>query len=635
MMSTPHHLSDRYELGETLGFGGMSEVHYARDLLLNRDVAVKVLRADLARDPSFYLRFRREAQNAAKLNHPTIVQVFDTGEAETDEGPLPFIVMEYVDGETLRDVLRRNGPVAPRQAMTWMADVAAAMDFSHRNGIVHRDMKPANVMIDSSGAVKVMDFGIARAMNDSTSTMTQTSAVMGTAQYLSPEQARGIKVDPRSDIYSMGCVLFELLTGEPPFTGDSPVAVAHQHVHEDPRWPSAVRPDIPPELDSIVMKAMSKNKENRYQSAAELRSDLIKVLAGGKPSAPLLMSEEDRTAWLDTGSGPRRALRADTGGQPAAGKDDDTPTRRRPPWLIAGAVAAVVLLFVGLLVWWSPWSSGSARKVAVPAVAGLSAADARSTLEKAGFEVKQLDESSETVDAGKATRSAPGENVPTPEGSTVTLFISSGRERQRIPDVRNKAQADATSELQNAGFTNIKVQQVDSVSVEVGDVVDTNPAVGTDTPVRDPLIIRISTGPKDVTVPNLVGQFESAARAQLAQLGLKVTVVEGDSDLPQGQVVSSSPTAGDSIKQGATVQLTISRGNMIVVPDLTGQTADQAFATLQRSGWNGALNQTPRNVPLGSPDDGKILSQSPGDGSKLAKNGAINVVVGRASLLPG
>ena len=300
-MTTPPHLSDRYELGETLGFGGMSEVHYARDLLLNRDVAIKVLRADLARDPTFYLRFRREAQNAAKLNHPTIVQVFDTGEAETDEGPLPFIVMEFVDGDTLRDILRATGPVAPRQAMTWMADVAAAMDFSHSNGIVHRDMKPANVMIDTAGAVKVMDFGIARAMSDATSTMTQTSAVMGTAQYLSPEQARGIKVDPRSDIYSMGCVLFELLTGEPPFTGDSPVAVAHQHVHEDPPRPSSLRQEISPALDSVVLKAMSKNPANRYQSAGDFRSDLIKVLAGGKPSAPMLLTDEDRTEFIDTG----------------------------------------------------------------------------------------------------------------------------------------------------------------------------------------------------------------------------------------------------------------------------------------------------------------------------------------------
>ncbi|MGV9671543.1 Stk1 family PASTA domain-containing Ser/Thr kinase [Gordonia sp. NPDC003504] len=636
MMSTPHHLSDRYELGETLGFGGMSEVHYARDLLLNRDVAIKVLRADLARDPSFYLRFRREAQNAAKLNHPTIVQVFDTGEAETEDGPLPFIVMEYVDGETLRDVLRRNGPVAPRQAMTWMADVAAAMDFSHRNGIVHRDMKPANVMIDSSGAVKVMDFGIARAINDSTSTMTQTSAVMGTAQYLSPEQARGIKVDPRSDIYSMGCVLFELLTGEPPFTGDSPVAVAHQHVHEDPRWPSEVRPEIPPELDSIVMKAMSKNKDNRYQSAAELRSDLIKVLAGGKPSAPLLMSEDDRNSLLD--SGPRRALRADSGRVPVAGKHsaDDPPSRRRSPWLIGGSVAAVAVLVLGLLLWWAPWASDSdAQKVAVPAVSGLSAADARTALERAGFTVNQVDESSETVDAGSATRSVPGANVPTAEGSTVQLFISSGRQRQRVPDVRNKSEAEAVAMLKDDGFTNVRVDKVDSRTIAEGRVVDTNPAIGTDAPIRDPLVVRVSTGPKEVTVPSLVGQFESAARSELEQLGLEVAVVEGDSELPQGQVINASPTSGTTVEQGSTVQLTISRGNMIVVPNLSGQTVDQARSTLQRAGWNGTLTQTTRNVALGSSDDGKVLSQSPGDGAKLLKNGSVSVVVGRASLLPG
>lgn len=637
MMSTPHHLSDRYELGETLGFGGMSEVHFARDLLLNRDVAVKVLRADLARDPSFYLRFRREAQNAAKLNHPTIVQVFDTGEAETDAGPLPFIVMEYVDGETLRDVLRRNGgPVAPRQAMTWMADVAAAMDFSHRNGIVHRDMKPANVMIDSSGAVKVMDFGIARAMNDSTSTMTQTSAVMGTAQYLSPEQARGIKVDPRSDIYSMGCVLFELITGEPPFTGDSPVAVAHQHVHEDPPWPSEVNPDISPELDSIVMKAMSKNKENRYQSAAELRSDLIKVLAGGKPSAPLLMSEEDRSALLD--SGPRRALRPDSGRHAASAQksaDADSPIRPRPPWLVAASVGTVLVLLVGLLVWWAPWSGdSSAQTVAIPAVSGLSASDARNTLEKAGFKVKTLNEPSEMVAAGKATRSAPGEGVPTPDGSTVTLFISSGRERARVPDVRNKTPDDAETALRSAGFTNIKVDQVDSADVDRGKVVNTNPAIGTDSPIRDVLTLQVSSGPKDVTVPNVVGENESDATAQLKQLGLQVAVVPGDSDLPQGQIVNASPPVGATIKQGSVIQLTVSRGNMVVIPDLTGQTADQARAALVRSGWNGSLSQTQRNVGLGSPDDGRVLSQSPAVGTKLLKNAGVSIVVGRASLLP-
>src|SRR3712207_3324277 len=273
-MTTPQHLSDRYELGEILGFGGMSEVHLARDLRLHRDVAIKVLRADLARDPSFYLRFRREAQNAAALNHPAIVAVYDTGETASEYGLLPYIVMEFVDGRTLRDIVKTEGPMDEQRAMETMADVCAALDFSHRNGIIHRDVKPANVMINNAGAVKVMDFGIARALSDGQG-VTQTAAVIGTAQYLSPEQARGEMVDARSDVYAAGCVLYELITGDPPFTGDSPVAVAYQHVREDPTPPSHQNPHVLPALAAVVLKAMSKNPANRYQSAAEMRSDQI------------------------------------------------------------------------------------------------------------------------------------------------------------------------------------------------------------------------------------------------------------------------------------------------------------------------------------------------------------------------
>lgn len=639
MMSTPHHLSDRYELGETLGFGGMSEVHYARDLLLHRDVAVKVLRADLARDPTFYLRFRREAQNAAKLNHPTIVQVFDTGEAETDDGPLPFIVMEYVDGDTLRDILRSNGPVAPRQAMTWMADVAAAMDFSHRNGIVHRDMKPANVMIDKSGAVKVMDFGIARAMSDTSATMTQTSAVMGTAQYLSPEQARGIKVDPRSDIYSMGCVLFELLTGEPPFTGDSPVAVAHQHVHEDPPWPSHVKPEIPRELDSVVLKAMSKNKENRYQSAGDLRADLIKVLAGGKPSAPLLLSDAERTEFIDTG--PRKAMRAEAaGGGSHRREDDDTgpqAVRRRSKPVMFGAVAAVVLLLVAALFFWAPWSSDdSARQVSVPDVAGLTTPDARSALEKAGFEVKELQEPSATIDVGHATRTTPGgDNVMAAEGSEVTLYISSGPPREKIPDVRGKTLPEATEMLKRRGFTDVKTVRVDSTAELKDKVVETAPMIGTEVPVTGVVELRIGNGPKLVTVPNLVGQTRQQAQVYLEQIQLRMVVVQVDSDQPAGRVVSSSPSADVEVSEGSVVQVSVSRGNLFVMPNLRGSTPAQALAELSRAGWDrSTLTRSTRNVPLGSPDDGKVIGQDPAPGSKVRKNGSISIVVGQASLLP-
>ena len=300
-MTTPQVLGERYEIGGVLGRGGMAEVHRGRDLRLGREVAVKVLRNDLARDPSSQVRFRREAQAAASLNHPAIVAVYDTGEDRTTTGATPYIVMEYVEGETLRDVLRREGRLSPERAMSLTADICAALDFSHRNGIVHRDVKPGNVMITPQGTVKVMDFGIARAVSDSAATMTSTAAVIGTAQYLSPEQARGEGVDARSDVYSAGCLLYELATGTPPFTGDSPVAVAYQHVREDPRTPSSLNPAIPPELDAILLKAMSKNPANRYQSAADMRSDLLRAVAGQQVEATPVMSDAEKTTLITHG----------------------------------------------------------------------------------------------------------------------------------------------------------------------------------------------------------------------------------------------------------------------------------------------------------------------------------------------
>lgn len=639
-MNDPHYLSERYELGETLGFGGMSEVQFARDLLLHRDVAIKVLRADLARDPMFYLRFRREAQNAAKLNHPSIVQVFDTGEAETDEGPLPFIVMEYVEGDTLRDLLRASGHIGQKQAMTWMADVAAAMDFSHRNAIVHRDMKPANVMIDHTGAVKVMDFGIARAMDDTSATMTQTSAVMGTAQYLSPEQARGIKVDPRSDIYSMGCVLFELVTGEPPFTGDSPIAVAHQHVHEDPRRPSSIRSEIAPELDSVIMMAMSKNPANRYQTAGEFRADLIKVLAGGKPAAPMLLTDEEQTALIDS---PRLAVRnetlpsrrrrapADDAVEPDG--DEGGPFRSRKV-RIGMAIAAIVILLIGLIAW-SPWK-GSEPMIAVPTVAGLTADAAQANLEQAGFTVKRVEEPSADMAQGLATRSVPGDDVPTPKGSEVTLYISSGPQRSAIPDLRGKTPQQATDALKVLGFNEVRTQDTDSTASLKGKVVRTNPRTGIPAAVNAPVILYVGTGPREVTLPDLRGQTQDEARSALSQLNLEMTPVQVDSELPAGQVVSTSPNPGSTVEVGAVIQVQISRGNMFIVPDLKGMSLDDAQKSLESAGWQpNTLNSSERGVGLASKDDGKVISQSPAAGSKLRKDASVSVVVGRASLIPG
>ena len=359
-MTTPQHLSDRYELGEILGFGGMSEVHLARDVRLHRDVAVKVLRADLARDPSFYLRFRREAQNAAALNHPAIVAVYDTGEAETAAGPLPYIVMEYVDGVTLRDIVHTEGPLPPKRAIEIIADACQALNFSHQHGIIHRDVKPANIMISTTNAVKVMDFGIARALADSGISVTQTAAVIGTAQYLSPEQARGDSVDARSDVYSLGCVLYEMLTGEPPFVGDSPVAVAYQHVREDPVPPSQRHEGISADLDAVVLKALAKNPENRYQTAAEMRADLVRVHNGEPPEAPKVLTDADRSSLLAS-THPSDSAGPHTDPLPRQELDF---TRDRGPgsvsrWVVAVAALAVLTVIVTILI--NTFGGGHAR----------------------------------------------------------------------------------------------------------------------------------------------------------------------------------------------------------------------------------------------------------------------------------
>ena len=279
-MTQPRLLGGRYELDGVVGRGGMAEVYRARDIRLDRIVAVKTLREDLARDQTFQARFRREAQSAASLNHPSIVAVYDTGEDNTGGSHVPYIVMEYVDGRTLRDLLRDDRRLLPERALEITDGVLRALDYSHRNGIVHRDIKPGNVMLTRNGQVKVMDFGIARAVSDAQATMTQTAQVIGTAQYLSPEQARGERVDARSDLYSTGCLLYELLTGRPPFLGDSPVAIAYQHVRENPIPPSRIDPEVPQWADAIVLRAMAKDPRDRYQSAAEMRQDIQRALQG-------------------------------------------------------------------------------------------------------------------------------------------------------------------------------------------------------------------------------------------------------------------------------------------------------------------------------------------------------------------
>lgn len=636
-MTTPRKLSARYDLGEILGFGGMSEVHLARDGRLDRDVAIKVLRQDLARDPTFYLRFRREAQNAAALNHPAIVAVYDTGEAETETGPLPYIVMEYVDGETLRDIVRSEGPMAPKRAMEVIADVCAALDFSHRNGIVHRDVKPANVMINRAGAVKVMDFGIARAIADSSSPMTQTAAVIGTAQYLSPEQARGEQVDARSDVYSLGCVLFEILTGEPPFTGDSPVAVAYQHVREDPRLPSSVNTEVPGALDSIILKAMSKNPANRYQSAADMRSDLIRVLGGQRPSAPVVMSDEDRTTIFggsDTGRAPDRGT-TDAPPPRATGRhaepEPDDGRRSRVKVVLAAVAAIVVVGIVGLFLW-NLGPGADPRSVTVPDVSALSPDDARTTLENAGFRVDVQQRTDPTVPEGAVIGTRPVSGTTVDENSTLVLELSTGPEQIQVPSLTGLTSDAAAAALDQAGLTlDPDVGRASSSRDQIDKVVSQEPARGSTMVQGSAVRITLGSGPRQIRVPDVVGQNIEVAQPNLAGAGFVVDRRSVDSARPAGEVVSTSPAGGGTASEGDTVSVSVSNGSQFTVPDITGQTPVQAVDTLRAAGWQGTVSDLDQvDVPtLDTGQVNRIQQQAVPEGQPLGKTARIGVSIGR------
>ena len=369
----------RYEISGLLGRGGMAEVRRAKDLRLGRTVAIKRLRVDLASDPTFQARFGREAQSAASLNHPTIVAVYDTGEELATDGSgvsLPYIVMEYVEGRTLRDILREGRKILPERALEITASVLSALDYSHRAGIIHRDIKPANVMLTPSGDVKVMDFGIARAIADSSATMTQTAAVVGTAQYLSPEQPRGEQVDARSDLYSTGCLLFELLTGRPPFIGDSPVSVAYQHVREEPMAPSMIDQEVTPAIDAITLKALAKGVDERYQSATEMRDDIERALEGRAVVAPLVDAGPETEHFLPP---PAYDSTPTTVGRPMGEEYEEEPRRRTGMWVLLALLGAA-LVIAALLVVPQLLSEDPPPEATVPNVQGMTLNQARDAL---------------------------------------------------------------------------------------------------------------------------------------------------------------------------------------------------------------------------------------------------------------
>jgi serine/threonine-protein kinase len=552
------HLGDRYEVGQVIGRGGMAEVHEGADTRLNRRVAIKILRPDLARDPQFQDRFRREAQAAAGLNHPNVVAVFDTGEQQIGEHLVPYIVMEYVDGVTLQHMLTNGPRIMPERSLEITAGILAALDYAHRHGIVHRDIKPANIMINAHGDAKVMDFGIARAMSDAVTSVTASSAVMGTAQYLSPEQAKGETVDARSDIYAAGCVMYELLTGRPPFTGETAVSIAYQHVNELPKPPSQVDSAISATLDAVVLHALAKHPSQRYQTAAEMRSDVERVMAG-MPVAVAVAAAEISTV-------PTVAIPlSDTTVMPRIQEQVAVPSVQNKPkrgrWIAFGLLATLAIAGMGLF---AIKLFGGNTGIQAPTLVGLSVTDATQTLTDAKLKLgTQTPQNDPSAAPGTVLSQKPEAGTTINEGSAIDVVVSAGQAKATVPDLSSaKSQDDANKILGDAGLKLGTITQKDSpTNIDVpaaGTVLSQSPAAATSVEAGSAVNVTISSG--KVTVPYVVGESKTQANNDLVNAGFNVQVIfEPHSDKPDGLVLAQTPTKGQGAAPGSKVTLTVAQ----------------------------------------------------------------------------
>lgn len=589
--ATPHRIGGRYEVGGLLGRGGMAEVRKGTDIRLGRTVAIKRLRTDLASDQTFQARFRREAQSSASLNHPSIVAVYDTGEEWADgDGPegngvaQPYIVMEYVAGRTLRDIIREGRKILPERALEITAGVLSALDYSHRNGIIHRDIKPGNVILTPAGDVKVMDFGIARAVSDASNTMTQTAAVVGTAQYLSPEQARGETVDSRSDVYSTGCLLYELLTGRPPFQGDSPVAVAYQHVREEPQPPSTYDDELDEGIDAIVMKSLAKPLGERYQSAAAMRADIERYLSGKPVQAPGVAGLAGAAAAgaaagaAATTMLPRTPAEPATSVQPTshAAEPDEEERKRKRGLLIAGAVALIALLTA--LAFFLPSLLGEdIAQTEVPTVTGKNQTAAENALVTANLRLGTVEQqASTTVERGLIISQNPEAGQQVDEDTTVDVVVSTGPPDVDLPDVVGDQRDEATRTLQDL---ELRVRTVERESdAPAGEVIEMSPGAGESVSVGTRVTLFYSDGPE--TVPDVVGRTQAEAEAILSDAGFEVDVVEDPvTEAEAGRVLSQSPDPGTERAAGDTITIVVSTFEPEPTPTPTPTPSDGATPT--------------------------------------------------------
>ncbi|APT93952.1 serine/threonine protein kinase [Corynebacterium stationis] len=658
-------VNDRYRLGDVIGTGGMSEVYRATDSLLGRDVAIKMLRPEMARDVNFRERFRKEAQNSGRLNHPNIVAVYDTGEADEDGMAIPYIVMELVHGRTLRDLVREDGPLSPREAAQVLIPVAHALQASHDAGIIHRDVKPANIMITNTGQVKVMDFGIARALDDSTSAMTQTSAVIGTAQYLSPEQAQGKPADARSDVYALGCVLYEAVTGHAPFEGETPFAVAYQHVQEEPNAPSeSLDPDslTPTErvnLDAVVLTSMAKDPMDRYQSAQEFSADLERMSSGNvtraaqmhiaddEPSAHSQPEDSTRVAAVHPATTTMDPQPAAAGvpvaapGVASADINERDGARKSRPWIKWIAIILAIAL-AGLLIgfafdyWNTPQQQQQAEQeqdqqaqanmVTVPDVEDRPRSEVIAELEDLDLLVTVNEEANPDIARDNAIRINPAPGSQLQRNSTVILTVSSGREITEVPSVVGLSLEDASRALSDAGLSmSDSVEEEESSADNTGRVTQQNPPAGSQLSRGSRVTVTVGTGPRMIRVPsNLVGQDIEDVRSTLDAMGLDVQVENVDSTETDGQVLSVSDE-GNEIPADSTVTVRVSNGQLIVAPDLVRQTPEEAEEALRDAGWSGTFN-IGRPVNTGSAVDSDLIAwASVSEGDSVRRDADIAV----------
>ncbi|WP_054952940.1 Stk1 family PASTA domain-containing Ser/Thr kinase [Flaviflexus massiliensis] len=572
----PRMLADRYEVGRLIGRGGMAQVYIAYDTRLSRTVAIKILRSDMATDDTFLARFRREAQSSAALNHPSIVAVYDTGEEEIETGTgkvnLPFIVMEYVNGQTVRDLLADGDPIPIDEAAHVAAGVLSALEYSHREGIIHRDIKPGNIMLTQDGTVKVMDFGIARALADAHSTVTQTNTVVGTAQYLSPEQARGEVVDTRSDLYSAGCLLYEMLVGKPPFTGDSAVAVAYQHVSEVPLPPSSITADIPDSIDRVVLKSLAKNRDDRYQTAAQFRSDLLNAVRGGAVTAPATTAYAVPapiptplpTAAYAPGQVPS-AVSAHTGNYPPyeTGQFPAHQKKSKNGWLW-GIIILLLLVLAGFGLYQVLGNNGSdegptptVTMVDVPNLEGLNQSEVRAALAEDNLELIIGDPvESDEVDEGLFVSSDPPVGTSVEEGSSVTVSFSAGVGEVTVPDVTGMDADAARRTIEAEGLVwGSQTTEDNHPDFDEGEVISTDPTANTSVPRGTPVNVKVSSG--RVSVPNLVGMNVDIATAELNNLNLSYRIEFEESEETPDTIIRQNYPEGASVATGEQIVITV------------------------------------------------------------------------------